>query len=268
MVRGRTSSIGTGDTPASFENFELSVEVMTKPDANSGVYFHTSWLETGWPTHQGFEVGWTIPSRFRATTWRINARAASTAFGTSTPSSSTITSEVHPHLIVRKPRVEIRVNGVLVVDYIEPAEPLPASAPKFNHLGSRTFALQAHDPASHAAFRNLRVRRLPATVPGSVQQPLLDSELERILPLAKDNFPLIDLHMIINEQLTLEDALAHSRSTGVGLGISLYQPTKPRIPQAPPGSAGENGSRGRGVSRADEITASVPRARARKIGIG
>src|SRR4051812_5853677 len=45
--------VGTGSAPASFENFELSLEVMTKPNANSGVFFHTSWIDQGWPTHQG-----------------------------------------------------------------------------------------------------------------------------------------------------------------------------------------------------------------------
>ncbi|HKB57611.1 MAG TPA: DUF1080 domain-containing protein, partial [Lacunisphaera sp.] len=38
-----------------FKNFELSVEVMTKPKANSGVYFHTEWQAEGWPA-KGYEV--------------------------------------------------------------------------------------------------------------------------------------------------------------------------------------------------------------------
>src|SRR5690606_27444154 len=39
----------------SFENFELRCLVMTKPGANSGVYFHTEWQESGWPA-KGYEV--------------------------------------------------------------------------------------------------------------------------------------------------------------------------------------------------------------------
>jgi hypothetical protein len=38
-----------------FKNFELSLEIMTMPQANSGVYFHTEWQETGWPD-KGYEV--------------------------------------------------------------------------------------------------------------------------------------------------------------------------------------------------------------------
>jgi hypothetical protein len=32
-----------------FKNFDLKVEVMTFPAANSGIYFHTQYQEAGWP---------------------------------------------------------------------------------------------------------------------------------------------------------------------------------------------------------------------------
>ena len=38
-----------------FRNFELQLEVMTRPGANSGVYFHTAWQDEGWPA-RGYEV--------------------------------------------------------------------------------------------------------------------------------------------------------------------------------------------------------------------
>ena len=40
---------------ADFKNFELSADVMTRPGANSGIYFHTAYQPTGWPA-AGFEV--------------------------------------------------------------------------------------------------------------------------------------------------------------------------------------------------------------------
>jgi hypothetical protein len=40
---------------ADFKNFELSAEVMTRPSANSGIYFHTAYQASGWPA-AGFEV--------------------------------------------------------------------------------------------------------------------------------------------------------------------------------------------------------------------
>src|ERR1051326_2094228 len=40
---------------AVFRNFELEVELMTRPLCNSGIYFHTAWQESGFP-RKGFEV--------------------------------------------------------------------------------------------------------------------------------------------------------------------------------------------------------------------
>src|SRR5688572_15945280 len=40
---------------ADFRNFELSLDFMTRPLANSGVYFHTKFQEKNWPA-KGFEV--------------------------------------------------------------------------------------------------------------------------------------------------------------------------------------------------------------------
>jgi hypothetical protein len=120
---------------------------------------------------------------------------------------------------VQGPRVEIRVNGVLLVDYVEPAEPWPAEAPKFNRLGRGTFALQAHDPASTVRFRRIQVRPLP---PGgtTVPRPVLDAAGLQRLALAQKNFPLVDLHTHLKGDLTLDRALGLSRATGMGLGIA------------------------------------------------
>ena len=38
-----------------FKNFEFKAEVMTTPGSNSGMYFHTEYRESGWPT-RGYEV--------------------------------------------------------------------------------------------------------------------------------------------------------------------------------------------------------------------
>src|SRR5258706_7031904 len=37
-----------------FKDFELKVDVMTEPNSNGGIYFHTRYQENGWPKG-GFE---------------------------------------------------------------------------------------------------------------------------------------------------------------------------------------------------------------------
>src|SRR5664279_6562235 len=40
---------------ADFKNFEFTADVMTRPGANSGIYFHTAYQPSGFPS-EGFEV--------------------------------------------------------------------------------------------------------------------------------------------------------------------------------------------------------------------
>jgi hypothetical protein len=203
---------------AEFENFELSVEVLTAPGSNSGVYFHTRPQESGWPA-AGFEVQ-VNNSQPRQGDY-LELKMTGSLYGL---------RNVHRVLVrdqewftlqvrVRWPQVEIRVNGMLVVDYIDPQDPLPAGLPKVQHLGHGTFALQAHDPASSVRYRNLRVRRFPS---GGADRPrpTLDPAAIQRLGLAEENFPLLDLHAHLKGGLTLDRALAISRATGMGLGIA------------------------------------------------
>ncbi len=215
--RGHLFYVGP-DGNADFENFELTVDVLTKPGTNSGVFFHTRWQESGWPT-EGFEVqvdnsqqrhGDYLEYKMTGSLYGIrNVYKAMARDG----EWFTLT------ITVRKPRVEIRLNGALLVDYVEPQGALPAGAPKLNHLGHGTFALQAHDAESSARFRNLRVRRLPSGT-GAETRPAVDAAEAQRLALGKENFPLLDLHTHLKGGLTLDGALAVSRRTGMGLGIA------------------------------------------------
>ncbi len=208
------------DGKADFEDFELSVEVLTKPGANSGVYFHTAWQETGWPTASGFEVQ--VDNSQKEHAGYLEYKMTGSLYGIRNiykalvPDNEWFTMTV----TVRKPRVEVRLNGTLVVDYSEPAGPLPEGA-RFNRLGHGTFALQCHDAGSKVFFRNLRAKPLPrAATAGVIGQPPLDAPAAQRLALAHENFPLVDLHTHLKGGLTLEQALAVSRATGMGLGIA------------------------------------------------
>ena len=57
VCRGkRAHAFYTGlQEPASFKNFELKVDVLSKPGTNSGIYFHTAYQEGGWP-NKGYQV--------------------------------------------------------------------------------------------------------------------------------------------------------------------------------------------------------------------
>jgi hypothetical protein len=208
------------DGKADFEDFELSVEVLTKPGANSGVYFHTAWQETGWPTARGFEVQ--VDNSQKEHAGYLEYKMTGSLYGIRNIYKALVSDNewFTMTVTVRQPRVEVRLNGMLVVDYLEPAEPLPEGA-KFNRLGHGTFALQCHDAGSKAFFRNLRVKPLPrALTVGTTTPGTFDRQAAQRLVLAHENFPLVDLHTHLKGGLTLEQALAVSRATGMGLGIA------------------------------------------------
>lgn len=137
-----------------FKNFELRVDLMTFPHANSGVYFHTEWQETGWP-NKGYEVqvnnSHSDPSRTGGL-WGVVDYPEVTA-----PDGQWQTMTIR----VEGMHVVTRINGKLIVDYTQEAQPKRAEGLEQRLIKSGTFALQGHDPGSETHYRNIKVRVLP-----------------------------------------------------------------------------------------------------------
>ena len=125
-----------------------------------GVFFHTAYQEKDWPS-QGFEVQ--VDNSQKQHGDYLEMKMTGSLYGIRNVYKAMAKDDewFTMNVLVRRPRVQVRVNGALVVDWIEPAGPLPEGAPKVNRLGRGTFALQCHDPESKVFFRNLRVRPLP-----------------------------------------------------------------------------------------------------------
>lgn len=207
------------DGQAAFENFEAVAEVKARAGANSGFYFHTAYQEKDWPA-QGFEVQVNNSQKQHGDYLELKKTGSlygiRNVYRALAPDDEWFTLRV----TVRKPRVEVRVDDTLVVDWTEPAAPLPEGAPQLNRLGRGTFALQCHDPQSQVAYRNLRVRPLPAT-PDPTPPPVVDERYARMLELGRANFPLVDLHAHLKAGFSVEQALALSRSSGMFLGLAV-----------------------------------------------
>jgi hypothetical protein len=215
--RGHLFYVGP-DGKAAFEDFEATVEVKTRPGANSGFYFHTAFQEKDWPA-EGFEVQ--VNNSQRRHGDYLELKMTGSLYGIRNVYKALARDDewFTLRIAVRRPRVEVRVNDTLVVDWVEPALPLPEGAPKLNRLGRGTFAIQCHDPESKVFYRNVRVRPLPPSA--SAAAPLADEREARMLTLGRANFPLVDLHAHLKGGLTIEQALALSRSTGMFLGVAV-----------------------------------------------
>jgi hypothetical protein len=137
-----------------FTNFEWKADVMTFPNANSGMYFHTAYQEGGWP-QKGYEV-----QVNNSHTDTIRTGSLYNIVNVTTPPAKDH-EWFTQHIVVRGKRVTISVNGKQLVDYTEPANVERPADMKGRLISSGTFAIQGHDPKSRVHYRNIMVKVLP-----------------------------------------------------------------------------------------------------------
>src|ERR1700759_2470233 len=106
-----------------FKNFELKVDVMTYPGANSGIYFHTEYQESSWP-EKGFEV----QVNNSHTDWK---RTGSLYDVVNIKETYVRDMEWFTEYVkVDGKHVVVKLNDKIVVDYTEPEDLKPAPGQK------------------------------------------------------------------------------------------------------------------------------------------
>jgi len=130
-----------------FKNFEFKVDVMTTPGSNSGLYIHTAYQESGWPSNkQGYE----IQVNQTHTDWRKTG----SVYAVQDVKEVFVKDDewYTEHIIVQGKRIIVKVNDKVINDYTETDQ---------GRLSSGTVALQGHDPKSKIYYKNVMVRLLP-----------------------------------------------------------------------------------------------------------
>ncbi len=204
-----------------FKNFEFTAEVMTRPAANSGIYFHTAYQQEGWPS-EGFEV-------------QVN----NTAGGADGYQERKKTSSLYSvrnvykqfvpdnewfklHILVRGKEVQIRLNDMLTVDYVEPEVPYRSDKAFSREIKHGTFAIQGHDPGSESFFRNIKVRPLPDNLTRtSTYHPVVDQLYKDVIDFGTEDIPVVDYHVHLKGGLTIDQALENSRNLGIFYGVAI-----------------------------------------------
>jgi hypothetical protein len=205
-----------------FRNFELKAEVRTHRHSNSGIFFHTAHQETGWPA-QGYEVQ--VNNSFVGSGRYRELKCTGSLYGFRNIYSRFLPDgqwfELRFRVVGR--RVQIWVNDLCTVDYLEPPKPKEIAGRPPRVLSHGTIALQAHDPGSRVDFRNIAVRLLPddagpdlAARPSSEGYGLTPELMDQ---LSAQRVPVIDYHVHLRGGMTVEKALARQAVTGVNLGV-------------------------------------------------
>lgn len=114
-----TGPVRAGD----FRNFELEVDLITQPECNSGIYFHTAYQESGFP-EKGFEIQ--INNTARGDGGYLERKKTASLYGIRNMYKQLVPDEkpFQIHVSVRGKTVHIRLNNQLLVDYVEPTPPV------------------------------------------------------------------------------------------------------------------------------------------------
>jgi hypothetical protein len=206
---------------ADFKNFELQVDVLARPGANSGIFFHTKFQSAGWP-QKGFEVQ--INNTQKGDASYIERKKTGSLYGVRNVYRAFARDDewFRLHILVQGKQVQIRLNDMLLVDYVEPDPPVTAADAPGRVLDRGTFALQCHDPNSKVFFRNILVRPLPDNLPlSTAERPVVDDVYRELLRMNAENYPVVDYHVHLKGGLTLAEALRESRRLGIMYGIAV-----------------------------------------------
>jgi len=156
IVHGKTAHLFY-DGPVqghNFKNFEFKADVMTHKGANSGIYIHTAYQESGWPA-KGYEV-------------QVN-NSHTDWIRTGSLYGIVNIKEVYVkdnewftmYITVQGKRIVVKLNDKTVLDYTEPGNLKRGEGEEQRVLSSGTFALQGHDPNSLVYFKKIMVKPLP-----------------------------------------------------------------------------------------------------------
>jgi hypothetical protein len=140
-----------------FKNFELMVDVMTYPNSNGGIYFHTEFQEKGFPK-KGFEVQVNTTHKDpikSGSLYHVQDIGADVIQGI-TKDNEWFTE----HIIVKDKTVTVKLNGKEVVKWTQPDGWDGGKEGSGRALSHGTIAFQGHDPNSTVYYKNVRIKPL------------------------------------------------------------------------------------------------------------
>jgi hypothetical protein len=146
------------DGDAKFKNFEFKAKVKTTAGSNSGIYFHTVYQDTGWPS-AGYEC------QVNATHSDAKKTGGLYAVADVMNNAPNKDDEWFDYAIkVDGNHIIVKINGKVTSDWTQPADWDPAkNLPGMpgRKLGEGTIALQGHDPKSTVYYKDLFIKPLP-----------------------------------------------------------------------------------------------------------
>jgi hypothetical protein len=140
---------------AKFQNFEFKAKVLTKKNANSGIYFHTAYQADGWPA-QGYE------SQVN-NSYDKDPRKTGSLYAVKDQEAKMVGDDewFDYNIKVEGKKVVIKINGKVSAEYEEKEGDTRNKGNEGRWLKGGTFAIQAHDPGCEVHYKDIAVKPLP-----------------------------------------------------------------------------------------------------------
>ena len=194
-------------TSADYENFILKGQALTTEGAEAALLFHSDG-----------ESGYEITIRNGAQDGSIKTgslRSVRNLYRSLATDGEWFDFEV----AVRGKNVAVKVNGVDVVCYTEPAKPYREAAHAKKLIGKGAIALKG--VKGDVRFRSLAVEALAADARNEADTlPPIDEQTDHVIRFQQKDFPVIDYHVHLKGGLTKEMAHAMSMNYGINYGVA------------------------------------------------
>ena len=194
-------------TAAEYENFILKGQALTAENGEAALLFHSD-------GEQGYEI-----------TIRNGAQDGSIKTGSLRSVRNLYRSLAQDgewfdfELAVRGKNIAVKVNGVDVVCYTEPAKPYREAAHAAKLIGKGKVALKG--VKGDVKFRNLDMQTLAADARNEADvMPPIEEQSDHIIRYQQKDFPVIDWHVHLKGGLTKEQAHAMSMNYGINYGVA------------------------------------------------
>ena len=194
-------------TSGDYENFIFKGQALTTEGAEAALLFHSDG-----------ESGYEITIRNGAQDGSIKTgslRSVRNLYRSLAADGEWFDFEV----AVRGKNVAVKINGVDVVCYTEPAKPYREAAHAKKLIGKGAIALKG--VKGDVRFRSLAVEALAADARNEADTlPPIDEQTDHVIRFQQKDFPVIDYHVHLKGGLTKEMAHAMSMNYGINYGVA------------------------------------------------
>lgn len=194
-------------TAAEYENFILKGQALTAENGEAALLFHSDGTA-------GYEI--TIRNGVQDGSIKTGSlRSVRNLYRSLAQDGEWFDFE----LAVRGKNVAVKVNGVDVVCYTEPAKPYREAAHAAKLIGKGKVVLKG--VKGDVKFRNLDMQTLAADARNEADvMPPIDEQTDHIIRYQQKDFPVIDWHVHLKGGLTKEMAHAMSMNYGINYGVA------------------------------------------------